>query len=217
MFVYPGGRITVTNYTLKMLIHESYGIPEFRILGGPKWAGEDRFSIVAKPPANSKSANVTPANPKLPPPVEELLMVRALLTDRFRLIVHEETKEGPMLVLVVGSQGAKLTAARNKDAFPVVGYGRTGVAERPDFMHGENASMGLFAKRLSVDIERPVLDQTALNGTFDFEFEYARNLSESAEGPSLFGAIQQLGLKLIPKKGPVLHLVIDHAEKPAVN
>jgi uncharacterized protein (TIGR03435 family) len=217
MFAYPGGRLTVTNYTLKMLIHEAYGVPDFQIIGGPKWTGEERYSIVAKPPASSKSSTITPENPKLPPPEEELLMLRALLVDRFRLKVREETKEGSVFALVVGNQGSKLTPAKNKDAFPVVAFGRTGIAERPDWMHGENASMGLFAKRLSLALERPVLDQTALQGAFDFKFEYAQNLSESVDGPSLSSAIQQLGLKLVTTKGLVRNLMIDRAEKPAVN
>jgi len=32
-----GGRITITNYTLRMLIHEAYGVQTFQISGGPKW------------------------------------------------------------------------------------------------------------------------------------------------------------------------------------
>ena len=34
MFTYPGGRVTATNYTLKMLIHEAYAIEDYMILGG---------------------------------------------------------------------------------------------------------------------------------------------------------------------------------------
>ena len=36
-------------------------------------------------------------------------------------------------------------------------------------------------------------------------------------GPSIFTAIQELGLRLEPTKGPVEFLVIDHIEKPAPN
>jgi len=144
-------------------------------------------------------------------------MLRTLLTERFHLAVREETKEGPVFALVVGNQGPRLTDAKNRDAFPVIAYGRTGNDERPDYMRGINASMALFAARLSRELERPVFDQTGLKGTFDFRFEYAGNLADPSDGPSLSSAIQQLGLKLLPAKGPVPRLVIDHAEKPSEN
>ncbi len=35
MFTYPGGRVTATNYTLKMFIHEAYAIDDYKIPGGP--------------------------------------------------------------------------------------------------------------------------------------------------------------------------------------
>lgn len=217
ILTYPGGRLKVTNYTLRMLIQAAYGLQDFQIVGGPKWAGDERYSIVAKPPEGSISSKINPANAKLPPPAEELLMLRILLADRFRLGVHEETKEGPVLALVVDNQGPKLTEAKDKGAFPVVAYGRTGIEERPDYMHGINASMGLFAARLARELERPVLDETGLKGAFDFKLEYVKNFSEPTEGPSIFGALRQLGLKLLPTKRPVSHLVIDHAEKPSEN
>jgi uncharacterized protein (TIGR03435 family) len=217
MFVYPGGRLTITNYTLRMLIHDAYGVEDYQISGGPKWAGEDRYSIEAKPPTDSKSAKVNPANIKLPPEEEELSMLRSLLAERFQLTVQRESTEGSFLALVVDSHGPKLTEARDKDAFPFVGGGRTGNAERPDFMNGANVSMARLAAGLSQRFRRPVLDQTGLTGTFDFRIEYAASLSDSTDGPSLSTAIQQLGLKLMPAKGPVVHLVIDHAEKPSGN
>jgi uncharacterized protein (TIGR03435 family) len=217
MFVYPGGRLTVSNYTLRMLIHDAYGVEDYQISGGQKWTGEDRYSIEAKPPASSKSAKVNPANFKLPPEEEELSMLRSLLADRFQLTVHKESTEGAVLALVVDSRGAKLTAAGDKGSFPFVGGGRTDDAERPDYIKGGNVSMARLAARLSQLFHRTVIDQTGLTGTFDFRIDYAASLSDSVDGPSLSTAVQQLGLKLMPAKGPVVHLVIDHAEKPSGN
>jgi uncharacterized protein (TIGR03435 family) len=215
---WPGGRITITEYTLKQLIHEAYGVQPFQISGGPKWMDEDRYDIEAKPPASSSSSKLTTPNPKLPPPQEELLMLRSLLADRFKLQLHNGTKEGPVYELVVSDKGARLKAAKNADAFPVVAYGRTGVAELPDFMRGENASMQLFAARLALEFQRPVLDRTGLKGAFDFVFKYAKDFGDADAGPSLFAVIQEeLGLKLVPAKGPVDLLVIDRAEKPSEN
>ena len=64
---------------------------------------------------------------------------------------------------------------------------------------------------------RPVIDQTGLNGRYDFSLRWGAEQGESDE-PSLSAAIQeQLGLKLLPTKGPVEVIVIDYIEKPQVD
>jgi uncharacterized protein (TIGR03435 family) len=211
MFAYPGGRLAVTNYTLRALIFEAYGIEDFQILGGPKWAGEERYSIVAKPPADSKSSKINPSNPKLPPPEEELLMLRALLAERFHLMVHEEVKVGPVYALAVGRKGAKLTDAKDKNAFPVV------ATNQDRSRSGENATMPLLAAALSRKLKRPVLDRTGLKGSYDFKFDPEVGPDGKLDDSSFSGAIEVLGLKLTPARGPVRYLVIDHAEKPDAN
>jgi uncharacterized protein (TIGR03435 family) len=74
----------------------------------------------------------------------------------------------------------------------------------------------------------PVLDQTGLTGTFDFELTWSGDKTYSGErggttaeapsAPELFTAIQeQLGLRLELRKAPLEILIIDHAEKPTEN
>ena len=48
----------------------------------------------------------------------------------------------------------------------------------------------------------------------DFQIDYVQNLSDTAAGPSLTTAVQDIGLKLIQTKAPIRHLIIDHAENP---
>jgi uncharacterized protein (TIGR03435 family) len=213
MFAYPGGRLTATNYTLRNLIREAFTLEDFQILGGPKWAGEDRYSIVAQPPVGSASSKINPNNPKLPPPEEELSMLRALLAERFHLMAHEEVKDGPVYELVVGSKGPKLTEAADKNDFPVVAHGPTDNPERPTLRRGINASMPLLAADLSRTLKRPVLDKTGLKGTYDFKFDHEVH----PDGSILSNAIEVLGLKLRPARGPIRYLVIDGAEKPDAN
>ena len=63
----------------------------------------------------------------------------------------------------------------------------------------------------------PIVDKTGIAGRFDFHLEFARDMADDA-GISIFTAVQeQLGLKLMPDKGPVEVLVIDHVEKPSEN
>jgi uncharacterized protein (TIGR03435 family) len=71
---------------------------------------------------------------------------------------------------------------------------------------------------------RTVVDQTGLKGTYDFTLTWSESLTSGAaqesgtDAPSLFTAVQeQLGLKLVPTKGPVEVIVVDHIEKPSAN
>ena len=69
-------------------------------------------------------------------------------------------------------------------------------------------------------IPRPVIDETGLNGTFDFTLDWVLefNAPSDASGPNFREALkEQLGLKLEPQQGPVDILVIDHVEHPSAN
>jgi uncharacterized protein (TIGR03435 family) len=67
---------------------------------------------------------------------------------------------------------------------------------------------------------RPVRDATELTGVYDITLHYrpdegAVSDDRNADAPSIFSAVQgQLGLKLVPDKGPVETLVVDAAQKP---
>jgi len=200
MLVSAGGRMTATNYTLDMLICTAFRLQDFQLLNSPKWAGENRYSLVAVPPAGSRSSRVNPSNPKLPPGEEELQMLQRLLSERFHLKTHEETREGPVYELVLTGKARRFTNTKDPDAFPVVEFGTTGV-QPPNFLRGINASMPLFAARLADLLKRTVIDKTALAGAFDFTFEFA----------------EELGLKLNSSRGPVRYVVVDHAEPAQEN
>jgi uncharacterized protein (TIGR03435 family) len=212
---YPGGRITVRNFTLKQLIEHAYGVERFQITGGPAWIDTDRYSIEAKPPASSESSRFSPASPKTPPPPEELRMLQALLAARFQLKLHRETKDAAILALVMTGKGPKLQPPKNRDDRPLVMSGLDGDinGSRLYYIAGQNATMPLLAQRLAQMLRKPVRDETSLAGNFDFKFNY----EEGDNDASLFAGVQQLGLKLETRKGPVEHLVVDHAEKPTPN
>ena len=144
-------------------------------------------------------------------------MLRSLLEERFQLRIHHEIGQGPVYALTLAKGEPKLVATADVAEFPFIGYGRTDEAPHRDFMVGFNASMDLLANRLSREFERPVVNRTGLSGAFDFRFEYVKELSESAEGASIFTAIQGLGLKLAQGTGPVERIVIDGAERPSGN
>lgn len=220
LFTYPGGRIAATQCTLKTLIGDAYSIEPYRILGGPRWAGEDRFDIEARPPVSSEASHWAPESPKTPPSQEMRLMLQTLLADRFRLQVHTQTIKESVYALVVAKGGHKLKPPDTTQQ-PFVSFGRTGSPDREAASYvltGQNVTMTLFAARLANVLYRPVLDQTGLSGSYDFKVEYAADDTPSETASPLFRALQdQLGLKLETRPGPVDLLVIDHAEKPRPN
>ena len=217
IYTFPGGRITGENRTLRDLMEEAFSVQTFQISGGASWTREDRFDFEAKPPASSPASKLNPRMSKLPPNEEQRQMLRALLVDRFGLKYHRETKEGPVYVLTKGNK-LKLQESKDKDEFPWVGSNRGG-AVFGDGIAGINISMPLLAVRLSRYMGRPVLDQTGLEGSFDFKFEYP--LPSDDQRPdvvaSIITSIQGIGLKLQAAKGPVETIVIDEAEKPSAN
>jgi uncharacterized protein (TIGR03435 family) len=164
-----------------------------------------------------------------------LLMLQSLLADRCKLRVRHETKEGPVYALVIAKGGPKFLHTK----FTVYSYAAMAQnpALRPPCPAGmvcvqQYTSMGLLADWLarSWRIGRPVIDQTGLQGGYYIKLQYVpeQTGSPTAEigsapplgpsGPSIFTAFQQqLGLKLVPTKGPVDSLVIEHIERPSEN
>jgi uncharacterized protein (TIGR03435 family) len=74
-----------------------------------------------------------------------------------------------------------------------------------------------LATRLSDYLDRPVVDQTGLKGSYDFKYEYSADESTFDVVSCIFASVQGIGLKLKPAKGPVDIIVIDHIEKPSEN
>ncbi len=68
-------------------------------------------------------------------------------------------------------------------------------------------------------IDRPVVDQTGLTGTYDLVMELSITpRSPTANGPAFLEALKdQFGLKLNSTTAPVTFLVVDHVEAPSAN
>jgi uncharacterized protein (TIGR03435 family) len=237
----PSGRFTGTNVTLRALIRIAYGtpqvLPDSQVSGGPDWLDSDRFDVEGKTDAE-------PARDAQGIPRQMILMLRALLADRFKLVVRNETRERPTYALVVsrndGRLGPKLrrvdvdcaavrtgrvvappTASANPVTRPLCG----GMKDGPGKLAGGGATMAELATILSKYVDREVFDQTGLNGHFELELDWIPFQGQASatdtgfrvadSGPGIFTATQeQLGLKLNATRGSVDVLVIDHAEQP---
>jgi uncharacterized protein (TIGR03435 family) len=216
LFTYPGGKIIASACTLKYLMMEAFDVRAFQVEGGPAWINDERYDIIALPPASSKSGKSMPPYPKAPPNPEQREMLQMLLVDRFQLKFHRVNKEGPVYVLVRGNVALKLQDPKNKDEFPWAG-GLGGGGINGDGLAGQNISMPQLAARLSGYLHRPVVDQTGLKGSYDFKYEYSTDESTFDVVSCIFASVQGIGLKLKAAKGPVETIIIDHVERPSEN
>ncbi len=149
----------------------------------PKWVSTDSFGIQAVAEGN-------------PTEDQMRLMIQSLLADRFRLQVHTVTAQVPVLALVLekpGKTGPKLrphaegppcdvhspSQDSRQDAaavFPPV-CEKLMAVNKP---HGAilAASRNTTMKQIATFVSsvgrlgRPVVDQTGLNGRFDFTLEF---------------------------------------------
>ena len=128
----PGGRVNMTRYTLSNLISTAWnlngpGPDSNRIIGLPKSVEKQNWDIIAK--ASTMSPLSSPANGQAPQAQVDYdamrVMLQALLKDRFKLAVHEETRQMNGYALVVAKPGSP---AKLKPADPT---NRAGCKEGP--------------------------------------------------------------------------------------
>jgi len=180
-----------------------------QIVGLPAWARSEPLAIEAKMDAE------TAATLNKLPPMEHWrqtqLMMQALLADRFALKFHHATRELPTYDLTIAKAGPRL-----KHAASEIG-GNMIVGDAKIDAHA--VSISNFAANLSHIVGRMIVDKTGLEGGYDFTLEFAPEGADVSDTrPSIFTALEeQLGLKLVPSKGRVDVIVIDHIERPTAN
>ena len=223
------GRFAVENIPLNVLISFAYGVGGADISGGPAWIRAERYDVTARAAKSDLTRD------------DYALMLRALLTDRFRLATHTEEQQRSGFALTADKVGLKLAGASAPCTEP-------GAPRDPDLitcgtfftgpasLDARKMALSQFASTLGIVLGAPVIDKTATLGVYDIHLEFnpegtnltgrgPRALDTSvdpanpdASKPSIFAALQQqLGLRLEPAKVPTKILVIDHVERPAPN
>ncbi|HEY2545117.1 MAG TPA: M56 family metallopeptidase [Candidatus Acidoferrum sp.] len=214
-------RFMATNVTLHELLRLAYGVQDSQILGGPDWINSEKYDVNATvdgPSADElKKLGVDEGS------LERKRMIQTMLAERFRLALHRETKELPVYVLLLGKNGPKLSPAKPGDTYASGPKGPDGSPIGPGYWQSEKGGIVIQGRPLgsslvpflSDRLDRIVLDQTGLNGSYDFKLRWAPDPPE-ASAPSVMSAVEdQLGLKLELQDSPVEVLVIDHAEQVA--
>lgn len=210
---YPA-RIKVINSSLKFCVQVAWNVKDFQILGAGGWMDAERYDIDA-----------VAAGPFEKDEYREML--KALLADRFGLVIHRETMDKAGYALVVGRNGPKLPPPVDD---PSVMFSRTSSGDTT--LKAPNVSMAQLASALSSTLGVTVVDKTGIDGRFDVSFQWTPDSPillksglpapapppDAVPGPSIFTAIQEkLGLKLESRKVPTEVIVIDRAHRPSEN
>lgn len=227
---------SATNVSAKLLIQVAYGIREDLISGAPGWADTARFDFEAK------VAGADVDDLKKLSSEQRRSMLQPALADRFRLKVHNETKQLPVFELVLAKSGSKLKEATRGDTYATGikgadGKGHAGMMRMsPGEVTGQGVPIATLVNLLATQLHQTVIDKTGLSGTYDLDLTWSpeqesgpmfrggdgsqqkTDTAPDSTGPSIFTALQeQLGLKLQSTKGPVDTIVVDHIEMPSEN
>jgi uncharacterized protein (TIGR03435 family) len=237
-----GGRFTATNATLQELINFAYitrgRMHAYRIIGGDDWTRTARYDV------NATSSDARATSDQI------LSMMKSLLADRFKLAVRSEARELATYALVVqradGRLGPQLRrslvdcealrAEFFKQAKPA-GPAPCGIRFGRGQLLGQAGTLDQLAEMLAPSVDRKVVNETGLVGSYDWQLEWAVEtprpaLPSAADSgalpttpaaatsnlPVLPAALQeQLGLRLDSRRGPVDVVVIERAERPTEN
>lgn len=246
----PNGRFTAINVPLADVIRIAYSeagpggffgplLPD-RLVPAKTWAGGaralqyDKYDIVATTQAG------------VPQP-QMALMLRALLAERFKLVVHREAQELSAYALVMARRDGRLgprLRPSNVDCAAVASAEPAKAPTTADFVAepckglrnvpgkatGRAVEIPTLAHLITgwVEDHRPIEDRTGLTGAFDIDLDWTPDRPQPVgapvlppvdpNGPGLFTALQeQLGLKLEPAKRSIDLVVVDSAEPPTAN
>lgn len=199
------------NISVSMLIQYAYDIevPE-QISGLPGWASESPFDIETKMDEETLAEfrNLSPDRQQ----EQRRLMLQTVLADRFKLKLHREIKEQPVLELIIAKGGCKF-----KESTP-------GQARRMLTGGGQIILQGMpvadLANSLTNETGRIIVDRTGLTGNYNLTLKWTPSKWSTADdsAPSVYTALdEQLGLKLVPAKDPIDLVVIDSIERPTEN
>jgi uncharacterized protein (TIGR03435 family) len=205
----PTGAFFAEAISLKQLILMAYNIQDYQLSNLPRVVATDRYDVIAKPPAGTKKE-------------QTWVMLQTLLADRFKLAVHREEKELTVYALVVARNGPKFQETKRPPS-----EADDSIKFAPGHMICIMVPMADLALGLSSQIGHQVIDRTGIRGSYDLKLDWMPETKANVpgdpaasqpDGPTLFGALEdQLGLKLVPEKGPVEVVVVDHIEKPSEN
>ena len=200
------GEFNGHNVTLKRLIAEAWQC-QLNQVQGPAWIDRSEYDIQARVPEGASRQQIP-------------LMLRSLLSDRFHLKEHSDTRKMRLYELKVSEGGPKIKPVEAGVAPPASGG--------PGFhFRGDMRSFAdLLALQFSMPAAQdptapvraggeqiPVLDKTGLQGVYDFSVPMRPELGTDAFTAWKRVLADELGLKIDSQKGDVPVVVVDDVAK----
>jgi uncharacterized protein (TIGR03435 family) len=239
----PGNLYLARNIKLIQFIAFAYSLTQIQLrsleLQVP-WTTQDRFDIEARAQGNPSKADYRLM-------MQSLLADRFKLKVHYEtrvvplyvLVLAKPAKFGPQLRLHRAADPvcAKPATSQNPNEVDAEGYpevcgGPYGMfPSKPGRMKsgGRDVSMARFTAILTGVgvVDRPMLDKTGIQGTVDYSMEWRKVVDQVARGapleldedaPTFADALkEQLGIKMLPQKGPSELFVVEHIERPSEN
>lgn len=209
----PGTVLRFNNLRTRDLIMLAYNVGG-RQLSGPEWllgdpldpTAVERFDVMAKIPDNATKEQIP-------------LMLQNLLAERFKLKLHNEPRSIQAFALEIGKAGHKLKEAPEGDNREP-GCARSMYGPEGTTATCQNMTTAQFAQQLqslapAYFRDGPVIDKTGLAKTYDYQLTWKtlQELNAGDTGPTMFEAVEKLGLTLNKRRETVDIFVIDRCEK----
>ena len=214
-------RFSCRNCSLWLLVMHAYDVEYDQVAG--LGSRTELYDIEAKVPAEATKDQFR-------------AMLQNLLSHRFNMSLHRETKLKQAYDLEVAKNGPRIkeavegkadyrgtasSAPQNNldpEGFPILASGQSGYVSvngraRMRLLDG---TMEQLASKLSNQLDMPVINATGLVGRYDFDLYWSGRSVDGTDdpGPNLFSAVEsQLGLRLKPRKAAVTMIVIDHVDR----
>lgn len=220
-----GIRYTATGFeayavTLTDLVKESYGLPDARLVKGAA-NFKTKYHIVAK--LSENDMDVMRLLSREQAVTERQKLLQSMLADRFQVAVHHEKSPLAIYSLEVSAHGLKLQAVTPEAAKDSGGTffanGRIkGVLSMEQLAH-----IFSLSRRVDSDAsDRTVVDGTGLRGQYPIDLAWTgvdgRQPPMVSADTEVYGsataALEQVGLRLVPKTIDVDSIVVDHAVAP---
>jgi uncharacterized protein (TIGR03435 family) len=221
----PGGFV-MTGGTIRSIFQVAYASEGMDPIGAPDWFSTERYDLTVR------------WDQERLPPEQVQAVFREIFATQLKMKVHYERRDTPTYSMVVARADGRLgqsvrkldadcdalrDAARRGETIPALPPAANGVpACQNKVGNGIIQSGGMRFAQLAATVRNPVgrliVDETGLNGFYEFTFEWAFGPQDPAspdQRPNIFTAFEeQLGLRLRPSTTPVEVVVIDHVERP---